>query len=580
MKDWRIKSLGRHKGGKIGDSQDSFNFVYVEIDPRKENFSISVIFEVEDASDTDYQSGYGIMAVDTVASSSDLSRHRNSLMIGCFRSSAWFGYSYGARIVGGYTDRDAMPQDGRRCLDASRLFPSSGKNDRIIDGDRRIFKLEKTDEGFVATMRTDSVDETIFVPGCDFLLRQERKAIYVGLAVAGSLKMKISDVSFKTSPGKKSHTPKGTIKMQIPDYPFNRNHTNGLEPFCFDAVPGSEIILPDGVYDAGTYYIRSQQSGTADKPIILRAEHPGKAIIDGSASQGRLPAMILQGSYWILDGLVFRNAPSCGLFICGSENVVRNCEAYGNEDTGFLICSFPGSSKNGWPKRNRVVSCYSHDNCDAVRCNADGFGAKLSIGDGNGFFNCKAFHNIDDGFDLYTKSSIGKIGPVTLEGCIAESNGWLSDEIRPSGDPKTGVGFKLGGEGLKVRHQVRDCVANDNARAGFDVNSNPGVSLSACEAHGNGNDFKLNVPNTNWFRKLRKRIRLFLIRLDSTDKTDQTILGDFEALVPDLVSYSRHQIMAQLCLQALGQGFGSLQEYYNEVISNPDALSKLKRLFV
>jgi hypothetical protein len=575
MRDWKIKTLGRLSGGKLADSQDSFNFAYVEIDPRKENFSISVSFEVEDASDTDYQSGYGIMAVDTVASSSNYTRHRNSLMVGCFRSSVRFGYSYGARIVGGYTDRDAMPQNGHRRLDASRLFPSADIKDRIIDGDRRLFKLEKTDEGFVAYMRTDSGDETIFVPGCDFLLRQERRAIYVGIAVAGNIKMNITDVIFNTSPGKKSHTPKGTIKMQVPDYPFNRNHTNGLEPFFIDAAPGKEIILPDGVYDAGTYYIRRQQSGTADRPIILRAEHPGKAIIDGSASQGRLPAMILRGSYWVLDGLVFRNAPSCGLFICGSENVVRNCEAYGNGDTGFLICSFPGSSKNGWPKRNRVESCCSHDNCDAVRCNADGFGAKLSIGEGNGFFNCKAFHNIDDGFDLYTKSSIGRIGPVTLEGCVAESNGWLSDEIRPSGDPKTGVGFKLGGEGLKVRHQVRDCVANDNARVGFDANSNPVVQISGCEAKGNEIDYRLSVPSTDWYSRFKERVRLFLARYDSSDEVDQFVLRELEAIVPNLANYSRHDIMSFLCLQALGQGFGSLQEYYSEVASNQKLLKKL-----
>ena len=258
------------------------------------------------------------------------------------------------------------------------------------------------------------------------------------------------------------------------------------------------------------------------------------------------------------------------------DNVIRNCEAYGNGDTGFLICSFPGSSKNGWPKRNRVESCCSHDNCDSVRCNADGFGAKLSLGEGNGFFNCKAFHNIDDGFDLYTKSSIGKIGPVTLEGCVAESNGWLSDEIRPSGDPKTGVGFKLGGEGLKVRHQVRYCVANDNARVGFDANSNPGVSLSACEARGNGIDFRLKVANSNWFRRIRKRLRLFLMRYTQHDKADLAVLRQFEAMVPELTCYSRQQVLSQLSRQAINHGFGSLQDYYNEVASNPEALSQMR----
>ena len=103
---WKIRTLGRHDGGKLADSQDSFNFSYVEVDPGKENFSISVSFEVEDASGSDYQSGYGIMVVDTVASSSSLSRHRNSLMVGCFRiisiglaTHMGSGLSGGIRIV-------------------------------------------------------------------------------------------------------------------------------------------------------------------------------------------------------------------------------------------------------------------------------------------------------------------------------------------------------------------------------------------------------------------------------------------------------------------------------------------------
>ncbi|MCR5464808.1 MAG: right-handed parallel beta-helix repeat-containing protein [Bacteroidales bacterium] len=588
MRDWRIKALGRRQDGKLTDSQDSFNFSFVEVHPRKENFSISATFEVEDASGANYQSGFGIMAVDTVASASYLSRHRNSLMVGCFRASFGSAYSYGVRVVGGYTDRDAMPQDGRRRYDTSRLFPFAGSFDRIREGERKVLKLEKTNDGFIASMRTDSGEEAIFFPGCDFLLKQERRSIYVGFAVAGDLKINVSGVRFNRGPGKKSHTPDGTIKRSVPDYPFNRNLVDSLKPYFTDVAPGGEIILPDGVYNAGTFYIGRNQSGVADNPIILRAEHPGKVILDGSSSQDKLPAMILHGSYWILDGLVFRNAPSCGLFICGSDNIVRNCEAYGNGDTGFLICSFPGSPEKDWPARNRIESCVSHDNCDEVCCNADGFGAKLSIGEGNGFFNCKSYHNIDDGFDLYTKSSIGKIGAVIIEDCVAESNGWLSDEPRPSEDPKTGVGFKLGGEGQGVRHQVRGCVANDNALAGFHANSNPEVFLFDCKATGNGIDFKMpSKPDaelsrgtiarvSDWYHRIRKRTRLFLNRIFSSGGTQQAILQKFTLIIPGIASYSRSQVLYQLCRQALIKGCGSLQEYYDKVSSDPESLSQLK----
>lgn len=523
MKPWNTKILGRADGGKLTDSQDSFKFTYIEVDPRRENFSVSATFEVEDASASDFQSGYGIMTVDTIESPSDLSRHRNSLMVGRFRSSNWQCYSYGARVVGGYTDRDALPQDGRRRLDTSRVFSTDDFESAIVPGDHRSFRLEKTDQGFRATMITDSGEETIVFPGCDFLLKQNRRRIYVGLAVAGQIKLKITDLECHITPGRISHTPKDAIRHCVPDYPFDRSVLSRLtvrpvrDPMdlsiaILKAKPGSEIVLPDGVYRGGPYYIPEYISGEPGRPIVLRASHPGKAVIDGSFSDESVPGVILRGSHWVIDGLVFKDSLSAGLFVCGSDNLVRNCEAVGNRDTGILLCAFPGASKDSWPARNRIESCVSHDNCDRVRRNADGFGAKLSVGRGNVFYSCKAYHNIDDGFDLYTKSTIGPIKPVNLENCEASFNGWLTDEIRPSGDCRTGVGFKLGGEGQRVRHRVRDCVANDNARSGFDSNSNPDPVLSGCRASGNNVDFYI-VPASNWFRGSLKRLRLLLKRL-------------------------------------------------------------------
>ena len=477
-------TLGRSDGGKLTDSQDSFRFSYIVIDPREENFSISATFEVEDASGAGFQTGYGIAAVDTVVSPKSACRHRNHLLLGRFRAADGRNFAYGLRIVGGYTNRRAMPQDGRRKLDPSRLFPTQDDVDEIRAGDRRRFTLEKTDEGFKATMETPEGPETIIFPGHDFLLRQDRKAIYVGIAVAGEIKLRIGDVRFEKGPGLLSRVPDGAIRHYVPDYPFSRGLIDNLPAYSegdpFDlagavsrAVPGSEIILPDGVYEGGPYYI--DKSGEAGKPIILKAEHPGNAIIDGSSNDLKLPALTLRGNHWILDGLVFRDAPSSGLFICGSDNIIRNCEAYRNGDTGILICSFPGGPKDEWPARNKVESCVSRDNRDKVCRNADGFGAKLSIGKGNGFYSCKAFGNADDGFDLYTKSTLGPVGPVTLEDCEAYSNV---------------IGFKLGGEGQRVRHRLGNCFAHDNSLAGFDSNSNPSCRLRKCVARGNGQDFK------------------------------------------------------------------------------------------
>ncbi len=509
---WEMAFLGRPKGGKMCDSEDSFLFLYRTIDPRKENFLLSASIIVEDATRASFQSAYGLMAVDTVLGSDKDSRHRNQAMVGRLRAPDGRNHAWGLRIVGGYTHPFAQPQDGRRRLDPSRLFLSQDSEDLIRTGEKHRFTLEKTDLGLNVSMETTDGSETISFPGCDFLLKQDKKSIYVGFAVAGDIILTIKDVRFETSPGRLSHTPKKAIMHFVPDYPFQR--TLLPEPPCpggarlrdatikvtpgsgpgslADALrqagPGCEIVLSNGVYDDGPYYIPATTGGAPGRPVVLRAEHPGKAVIDGSGIERKLPALTLRGCFWILDGLVFRNAPSSGLFVCGSDNVIRNCEAAGNGDTGILLCTFPGSSRKDWPSRNRVEHCVSHDNCDPVRHNADGFGAKLSIGPGNRFYRCLAHNNIDDGFDLYSKSTLGPIHSVVLERCEAAFNGFLSSEQKPL-ETTNGVGFKLGGERQRVRHLLKDCSSHDNAGSGFSANSNPACRLVRCTAWNNYPDY-------------------------------------------------------------------------------------------
>lgn len=504
---WQECVLGNPLANKLADSQDSFRFYYRKIDPRKENFVLEATLIVEDAFGADFQTGFGIMAVDTIASPSPASYHRNHALVGRFRTQEGKNHGCGLRIVSGYSDPEAKFQGVRRILDPSRLFQTQPSSDEILEGERWHFILAKTDEGLEASMVTGEGTETVSIRGCDFLLRQDRDFFYVGFAVAGDIKVGLSDIHFETSPGRLSHTPKSAIQFHFPDYPFDR--TCLIEPKSLKkkerstklivspgekaldlstalsiAGPGCEIILSDGFY-AAPFYIPADASGHRRKPIILRAKNPGKVIIDGSSSKNKLPAMTLRGCYWIIDGLIFKNAPSCGLFICGSNNVVTNCEASSNGDTGILIASFPGSDRKTWPSRNRIESCLSHDNCDKVRKNADGFGCKLSVGKGNVFYSCRAFHNIDDGFDLYTKRILGPIAHVTLIKCESAFNGWLSSESSPEAPQRNGSGFKLGGENLQIRHVLKECFAHDNAKSGFDSNSNYASFLSECGSIGN-----------------------------------------------------------------------------------------------
>ncbi|MGC5412632.1 right-handed parallel beta-helix repeat-containing protein, partial [Streptomyces sp. DT225] len=99
---------------------------------------------------------------------------------------------------------------------------------------------------------------------------------------------------------------------------------------------------------------------------------------------------------------------------------------------------------------------------------ADGFAAKLTAGPGNVFRYTVSHNNIDDGWDLYTKTETGPIGPVTIEDSLSYDNGTLSDgTVNEDGDRN---GFKLGGDGIKVNHIVRRNIAYNNGHHGFTYN--------------------------------------------------------------------------------------------------------------
>ena len=176
--------------------------------------------------------------------------------------------------------------------------------------------------------------------------------------------------------------------------------------------------------------------------------------------------------------------------VCGSGSRVDGCTACCNGDTGILICAFPGADRQQWPNNNLIINCDSFHNCDPARENADGFGAKLSVGEGNRFVGCIAHHNVDDGFDLYSKQILGPIGAVTIENCAAYANG----RREPGMSEGAGSGFKLGGEGLAIPHSVCGCVAFGNALAGFSPNSNPAPRLSRLNAWDNGQ----GIPDSDY----------------------------------------------------------------------------------
>jgi len=249
-------------------------------------------------------------------------------------------------------------------------------------------------------------------------------------------------------------------------------------------LPGQTIYLADGVYSPLAVDIPRFNDGVYGQPKTLAALHRDKAIIDFQRNYFA-KGFTLQGNYWIVDGIHVRNTPDKvkGLTVLGSNDIVRWVKTYGNGDTGLQLSGRSTEPKRFWPKNDIIEYCESFDNLDAAQNDADGFAAKLTVGEGNVFDWCSSHNNCDDGWDLFTKKETGVIGAVTITNCVAYRNGHMMDGTKTYSGRN---GFKLGGEGLAVPHVVTNCLAFQNGAHGFTSNSNLAILLSYCTSFDNG----------------------------------------------------------------------------------------------
>jgi uncharacterized repeat protein (TIGR02543 family) len=241
---------------------------------------------------------------------------------------------------------------------------------------------------------------------------------------------------------------------------------------------GSTIYMRGGTYNlTTTVVIAESNSGTASATKKLFAYGSEVPVISfaGMAISTSNRGIVLDGSYWHFRGLIIESAGDNGVLLSGDNNTIESCIFRRNADSGLQLSRYNTSynSISQWPSNNLILNCEAYDNKDPDNEDADGFAAKLTSGNGNIFRNCVSHHNIDDGWDLYTKSDTGPIGPVTLENCIAHSNGRLTDGSTSGNGDKNG--FKLGGEDISVNHIVRRCVAFSNGKHGFTYNRNLGT---------------------------------------------------------------------------------------------------------
>jgi hypothetical protein len=239
---------------------------------------------------------------------------------------------------------------------------------------------------------------------------------------------------------------------------------------------GGTIYLRGGTYaNSATITITAGNNGTSSARKTISA-YPGEVPVLNFSAQAEDPAnrgLALNGNYWHLYGIVVERAGDNGIFVGGSNNIIERTVTRYNRDSGLQISRIASDTPNAqWPADNLVLSAESRDNADSDGEDADGFAAKLTVGTGNVFRYAVSHNNIDDGWDLYTKTDTGPIGPVTIEDSLSYNNGTLTDGSQAGAGDRNG--FKLGGEDIKVNHIVRRNIAYHNGHHGFTYNSNPG----------------------------------------------------------------------------------------------------------
>lgn len=256
-----------------------------------------------------------------------------------------------------------------------------------------------------------------------------------------------------------------------------------------NASAGETIMIA-----GGTYYfndpIELEHNGQSGNLITLRNDpsSSSRPMFDFSSmsEDSHNRGMELSGNYWYIYGIDVRNAGDNGMHITGSHNTIEFMTFSHNADTGLQI--------DGGASYNTIRNVDSYYNADSTLENADGFAIKMAVGTGNHLYGCRAWNNLDDGYDGYLRGTDNV--STTYDNCWAIRNGYQENGSASGGD---GNGFKTGGSDNKeLRHNATysNCIAAGNAVDGFDHNSNRGdITIYNSIAYSNGRNIGFGSSN-------------------------------------------------------------------------------------
>jgi hypothetical protein len=281
------------------------------------------------------------------------------------------------------------------------------------------------------------------------------------------------------------------------------------------ASAGQTILLAtdQGDYEIdGALTVQRGRDGNEAAPITMTTESGYATINFGGKGTG----FTVWGNYWNISKInITRTADgNKGMQLSGSNCVLESMNFYNNGNTGLQISGLSSETKNEWPSNNLVKNCTSMNNADRAEEDADGFAAKITVGDGNVFDGCISAYNADDGWDLFAKAATGSIGSVTIQNCVTYKNGYIKlaqASVKKQAfvfptiicDPVTGTlsygddavveeeagngnGFKMGGTNLTGGHVLTNSISYENKAKGIDSNSCPDIKVSNSTSYNNG----------------------------------------------------------------------------------------------
>jgi 6,7-dimethyl-8-ribityllumazine synthase len=271
------------------------------------------------------------------------------------------------------------------------------------------------------------------------------------------------------------------------------------------AIPGDTIYMRGGTFTYSAT-VTIAKPATSNSPISIVAYTGERPILDYSTwhpanetirSGARGIHITTNAQYWVLQGLEIQYAPDNGIKSEGGHITFDQCVFHHNGDSGLQIglnkdTFSTNPNPDYWAAYNTVINCDSYRNADPATSyeNADGFACKLYAGKGNHFYGCRAWENVDDGWDCYQTEY-----EIVIDNCWSWHNGdptlWGFSSFNGDGN-----GFKLGGDNTFCPILVRNCIALNcqwGTTVGFAFNNNTApLTFYNCSALNCGRPYKLD----------------------------------------------------------------------------------------